>query len=64
MIVDIVPHVNRRSTESPTTGRCSATTSAGNLVVRASTDGRYGSWNDGMLLNYRKLEVWEWLADS
>ena len=37
---------------------------SGNLVVRASTDGRYGSWNDGKLLNYRKFEVWEWLADS
>ncbi len=33
-------------------------------MVRASTDGRYGSWNDGKLLNYRKFEVWEWLSDS
>ena len=37
---------------------------AGNLVPRASTDGRYGSWNDGVLLNYRRLAVWEWLADA
>jgi starch synthase len=34
------------------------------LVERASTDGRYGSWNDGKLLNYRMFEVWEWLTDS
>jgi hypothetical protein len=31
---------------------------------RASTDGRYGSWNDGKLFNYRKFEVWEWLERS
>ncbi len=34
------------------------------LVERAATDGRYGSWNDGKLLNYRKFEVWEWLSGS
>ena len=36
----------------------------GSLVERASCDGRYGSWNDGKLLNYRMLEVWDWLVDS
>ena len=33
-------------------------------MVRASTDGRYGSWNDGKLLNYRIFEVWQWIAEA
>ena len=37
---------------------------AGNLVPRASTDGRYGSRDDGVRFNYRRLAVWEWLAGA
>ncbi len=64
VIVDIVPHLNRRSTEVP--GSCAVLCydHEGNLNRRASTDGRYGSWNDGMLLNYRMFEIWEWLTGS
>jgi starch synthase len=64
IIVDIVPHINRSSDHLPDEYSVYTYDDAGNLVVRASTDGRYGSWNDGKLLNYRKLEVWEWLSDS
>lgn len=64
VIVDIVPHLNRRATEVPDDWRVRCYDGSGNLVVRASTDGKFGSWNDGALLNYRKLEVWEWLVDS
>ena len=64
IIVDIVPHVNRKSTEVPNEWVVKCYDEWGNLVDRAATDGRYGSWNDGKLLNYRKFEVWEWLADS
>ncbi len=64
VIVDIVPHLNRRSEELPEYLSVKCYDNEGNLVVRASTDGRFGSWNDGRLLNYRKLEVWEWLAGS
>ncbi|HPS56879.1 MAG TPA: glycogen/starch synthase [Spirochaetota bacterium] len=64
IIVDIIPHLNRRSSELGP--ECSVFTydGGGILVERASTDGRYGSWNDGKLLNYRMFEVWEWLSDS
>ncbi len=64
IIVDIIPHLNRRSEELPDEMAVRCYDSQGNLVVRGSTDGRYGSWNDGKLLNYRKFAVWEWLADS
>ncbi|MBN2161004.1 MAG: glycogen/starch synthase [Spirochaetes bacterium] len=64
VIVDIVPHINRSSDRLPDDYSVRTYDDAGNLVVRASTDGRYGSWNDGKLLNYRKFEIWEWLADS
>lgn len=64
IIVDLVPHLNRRSTELPDDCVVKCLDGSGNLVDRASTDGRYGSWNDGKLLNWRKLEVWNWLRDS
>ncbi|MBN2080465.1 MAG: glycogen/starch synthase [Spirochaetes bacterium] len=64
IIVDIIPHVNRSSDRVPDEYSVMTYDDGGNLVVRASTDGRYGSWNDGRLLNYRMFEVWEWLADS
>ena len=64
IIVDVIPHINRSSDHLPDSLSVWTYDSAGNLVIRASTDGRYGSWNDGKLLNYRKFEVWEWLADS
>ena len=64
IIVDIVPHLNRKSMEVPDAQVVRCYDDVGNLVVRASTDGRYGSWNDGKLLNYRKFEIWEWTASS
>ncbi|HPV98350.1 MAG TPA: glycogen/starch synthase [Spirochaetota bacterium] len=64
VIVDVVPHLNRRSLEVPDDCVVQCYDEGGNLVVRASTDGRYGSWNDGKLFNYRKFEVWEWLERS
>lgn len=64
IIVDIVPHLNRRSTELSDDLSVKCYDPSGNLVIRASTDGRYGSWNDGKLLNYRKFEIWEWLSRS
>lgn len=64
IIVDIVPHLNRRSGELPEDLSVYCYDDGGGLVVRASTDGRYGSWNDGRLLNYRRFAVWEWLAES
>ncbi len=64
IIVDIVPHLNRRSSELPDSLSVQCYDDSGALVVRASTDGRFGSWNDGKLLNYRRLEIWEWLAGS
>ncbi|MBN1495598.1 MAG: glycogen/starch synthase [Spirochaetes bacterium] len=64
IIVDIVPHINRSSDRLPDSLSVCTYDDSGNLVVRASTDGRYGSWNDGKLLNYRKFEIWEWLSDS
>ncbi|HRX15581.1 MAG TPA: glycogen/starch synthase [Spirochaetota bacterium] len=36
----------------------------GGLYPRSATDGRYGSWDDGKLLNYRRFEVWEWVHRS
>jgi starch synthase len=64
IIVDIIPHINRSSGLLPDAYSVRTYDDSGNLVIRASTDGRYGSWNDGKLLNYRKFEIWEWLADS
>ena len=64
IIVDMVPHVNRKSTAVPDEWVIKCYNEGGNLVERASTDGRYGSWNDGKLLNYRKFEVWEFITDS
>ncbi|MFH0975743.1 MAG: glycogen/starch synthase [Spirochaetota bacterium] len=63
IIVDIVPHLNRKS-NFPADNIVKCYNHEGQLVERASTDGRYGSWDDGRLHNYRKFEVWEWLADS
>ncbi|MCL2026852.1 MAG: glycogen/starch synthase, partial [Leptospirales bacterium] len=64
VIVDIVPHVNRKSLHISDALAVMTYDDSGNLVYRSSTDGRYGSWNDGKLLNYRKFEVWEWLLWS
>lgn len=64
IIVDVVPHVNRRSEEIGDDLAVQCYDGNGNLVIRAATDGRYGSWDDGKLLNYRKFEIWEWLVQS
>lgn len=64
IIVDIIPHLNRKSNELPDEYTVLTYDTGGNLVERASTDGRYGSWNDGKLFNYRIFEIWEWLSDS
>ena len=64
IIVDIIPHINRRSDHLGDDLVALTYDGGGNLVPRASTDGRYGSWDDGKLLNYRKFEIWEWLLDS
>ncbi len=64
IIVDIIPHINRRSDHLKDDLVVLTYGHDGQLVQRASTDGRYGSWNDGKLLNYRKFEIWEWLASS
>ena len=64
VLVDLIPHLNRRVHELPDSLLVQCFDDAGNLVSRASTDGRYGSWNDGVLLNYRRLAVWEWLANA
>ena len=64
IIVDVVPHVNRSSDSVSEQNVVKCYDDLGRLVVRASSDGRYGSWNDGKLLNYRQFEVWEWLAES
>ncbi len=64
VIVDIVPHINRMSDHLPDELVVKTYGVDGNLYPRSSTDGRYGSWDDGKLLNYRKFEIWEWLADS
>ncbi|HPJ34555.1 MAG TPA: glycogen/starch synthase [Spirochaetota bacterium] len=64
IIVDIIPHLNRKSSDLPDEYTVLTYDTGGNLVERASTDGRYGTWNDGKLLNYRYFEIWEWLSDS
>ncbi len=63
IIVDIVPHLNRKS-DFPPEYIVKCYNHEGSLVERASTDGRFGSWDDGRLHNYRMFEVWEWLAHS
>jgi starch synthase len=63
IIVDIVPHLNRKSDFSADyIVKCY--NHEGRIVERASTDGRFGSWDDGRLHNYRMFEVWEWLSES
>ncbi len=64
VIVDIIPHVNRSSDHLPDEQIVKTYDGNGNLVYRSSTDGRYGSWNDGKLPNYRLFAVWEWLSHS
>jgi starch synthase len=64
IIVDIIPHINRSSDHLGEEYVVKTYDGSGNLTSNASTDGRYGSWNDGKLLNYRRFEVWEWLAGS
>ncbi len=64
VIVDIVPHINRYSSHLKDEFVVKTYGSDGQLVARSSTDGKYGSWNDGKLLNYRKFEIWEWLSGS
>ncbi len=64
VIVDMIPHLNRKSVAVSDDYVVKCYDDDGNLVARASTDGRYGSWNDGKLLNYRKFEVWEFIARS
>ncbi len=64
VIVDVVPHINRSSDHLPDKNAVMTYNHEGNLTPRASTDGRYGSWDDGKLLNYRQFEVWEWLTES
>jgi len=64
IILDVIPHLNRKSTELPVEYSVLTYNNEGNLVERSSTDGRYGTWDDGKLLNYRMFEVWEWLSNS
>jgi len=64
VIVDVIPHINRKSDHLPDSYCVKTYNHEGDLVPRSSTDGRYGSWDDGKLLNYRMFQVWEWLADS
>ena len=64
IIVDMIPHLNRRSSEVSGEHIVRCYDEGGNLVERAATDGRYGSWNDGKLLNFRIFEIWQFIADS
>ncbi|MGQ9615799.1 MAG: glycogen/starch synthase [Spirochaetota bacterium] len=64
IIVDIIPHLNRGSKALGDEYIVRCYDDRGNLVPRAATDGQYGNWNDGKLLNYRKFEVWEWISSS
>jgi len=64
VIIDVVPHLNRKSMELPDRYIVKCYDNTGNLVPRAATDGQYGKWNDGKLLNYRIFDVWEWMAKS
>ncbi|MBN1500085.1 MAG: glycogen/starch synthase [Spirochaetes bacterium] len=64
VIVDCIPHVNRHSDELSPENIVYCYDGSGNIVQRSSTDGKYGSWDDGKLLNYRRFQVWEWLVNS
>lgn len=64
IIVDCIPHLNRYSEEVAKEDVVYCYDGSGHLVARASTDGRYGSWDDGKLFNYRRYEIWQWLAGS
>ena len=64
IIIDIIPHINRTSDHLPDEYIVKTYDGSGNLVFRSSTDGRYGSWNDGKLPNYRLFAIWQWLSDS
>ncbi len=64
IIVDVIPHLNRKSRELSPEHTVLTYDQTGKLVERSSTDGRYGSWDDGKLFNYRTFEVWEWLSNS
>ncbi len=64
IIVDCIPHINRHSDHLSDENVVFCYGSDGRLVARSATDGRYGSWDDGKLLNYRRFEVWEWMKDS
>ncbi len=64
IIIDCIPHVNRHSNELPLEDVVCCYDGSGNVVPRSSTDGKFGSWDDGKLLNYRRFEVWTWLVGS
>ena len=64
VIVDCIPHVNRHSDELPDEDVVFCYGFDGNLYPRSATDGRFGSWDDGKLLNYRRFEVWNWVKES
>lgn len=64
VIVDVIPHLNRQSMELSDAQAVKCYDPMGNLVFRAATDGRYGDWNDGKLLNYRRFDIWEWITQS
>jgi len=64
IIVDCIPHINRHSDHLSDENVVFCYGGDGRLVARSATDGRYGSWDDGKLLNYRRFEIWEWMKDS
>ncbi|MFW6366636.1 MAG: glycogen/starch synthase, partial [Spirochaetota bacterium] len=64
IIVDIIPHINRHSSHLDDRHVVYTYGNDGNLYPRSATDGRYGSWDDGKLLNWRQFEIWEWICDS
>lgn len=64
IIVDIIPHINRHSDHLSDDHVVYCYGGDGNLYPRSATDGRYGSWDDGKLLNYRQFEIWQWLFTS
>jgi starch synthase len=64
IIVDIIPHINRHSDHLDDKHVVYCYGHDGNLYPRSATDGRYGSWDDGKLLNYRQYEIWQWVANS
>ncbi len=64
IIVDIIPHINRKSGHLPENLIVKTYGTDGRLYARSATDGKYGSWDDGKLVNFRKFEVWQWMARS